>query len=315
MRYEVTTKNGSLRPKAASILANLGDAPLYNEERGLRHPLGIYNFTLEEVITKINTLLDAIETAKTNSAHGFRDGKTWDEELLDSADHMLDSIMQHLDSFKSIICCFYPESDSKKLQKTLRSLTEDIREYRDHVAQIVNLIKHNQRKLSAIMFYGPGILELGYYVEGVLPGGAIGPDPKIHTNSNVAISFNRDIPFHLCNIYYCSAALSTTIHKICGATPAISQEDSKYQENLEKLLKRASELPMVYFPDEISKPTPMVRAKQKNNSEHLDALLEMPSRKTKAKAVTQPCRIKVSFKGDGVSRSFKMPYFGTDQAT
>ena len=205
MHYEITTKGGLLTPTSALVLANLGGVTIYNTERGLRHPLGIYNFTFDEIVTKSHTLLDALEEANDKLPHINRGEKKWDEKILDATDHVLDSIMQHLDSFKSIVCCFYQDCDSKEAQKINRSLQKEMREYRAHVANIVNLIKHKQRKLSAILFHGPGIFDVGYYVEGVLADGTVGPDPEIHADSNVAISYNRDLPFHLCNIYYCSA--------------------------------------------------------------------------------------------------------------
>ncbi len=65
MHYELTTKDGLLKPKSALVLANLGDVALHNIERGLRHPLGIYNFTFDEFVSKSHTLLDTLEEAKT----------------------------------------------------------------------------------------------------------------------------------------------------------------------------------------------------------------------------------------------------------
>ena len=311
MRYEITTRNGLLKPKAALALSSLGDVTLYNMERGLRHPLGIYNFTFDEVVSKSNTLLDALEEANDKLPHITHRGENkWDENILDATDHVLDAIMQHLDSYKSIICCFYKDCNSKEAQKINRSLQKEIREYRGHVAKIVNLIKHKQRKLSTILFHGPGIFNLGYYVEGVLAGGAVGPDPEVHAGSNVAISFNRDMPFHLCNLYYCSAALATHIQKICGAVPAASTAEPKAGDNLAKLIKRISALPMQFFPDELEKPVPLVKVMPIRNTNHFKAILEMPSRRIKARTIPRQCQIQVSFKGDGVSRSFKMPYFG-----
>lgn len=312
MHYELTTKDGLLKPKSALVLANLGDVLLHNMERGLRHPLGIYNFTFNEFVTKAHTLLDSLEEANDKLPHINRNEKKWDESILDATDHMLDAIMQHLDSFKSIICCFYRDCNSKGAKNINRSLRKEIREYRDHVAKIVNLIKHKQRKLSAILFHGPGIFELGYYVEGILPDGTVGPDPEIHAGSNVAISFNRDMPFHLCSIYYCSAALAAHIQKICGAAPVSSSKESKSEDNLAKLVKRVAALPVQFFPDEIEKPVPLVKVTPIRNTTHFKATLEMPSRRIKAKTISRACQIQISFKGDGISRSFKMPYFGED---
>ena len=313
MHYDITTKEGLLKPKSTLVLSNLGDVKLYNLERGLRHPLGIYNFTFNEVVSKSHTLLDALEEANNNLPHINHDEKKWKERILDATDHFLDAVMQHLDAYKSIICCFYSDCNSKEAQKINHSLQKEIHAYRDHVAKIVNLIKHKQRKLSLILFHGPGIFDLGYYVEGVLEDGTVGPDPEIHAGSNVAISFNRDLPFHLCNIYYCSAVLAAHIHKICGAIPVSSTEEPISGDTLANLIKRIAALPMQFFPDEIEKPVPLVKVIPIRNSNHFKATLEMPSKRIKARTIPPQCRIQVSWEGDGISRSFKMPYFGQAQ--
>jgi hypothetical protein len=263
-------------------------------------------------VAKSHTLLDAIEKANDTLPHINRDDAKWDEKILDATDHVLDAIMQHLDSFKGIICCFFEDCNSKPAQKMNRSFQNEIREYRSHVAKIVNLIKHKQRKLTAVLFHGPGLFNLGYYVEGVVGDGVIGPDPEVHEGSNVAISFNRDLPYHLCNLYFCSAALATHIRKIPNVNVGMSAGEPKVNESLVRLVKRIAILPMEYFPDEVKKPVPLVKFNPIRNTKDFKATLEYPSRRIKARTFNRSCQIKISFRGDGNTRSFKMPYFGED---
>lgn len=313
MHYDLKNTKGQLRPRATLVLDNLGNRPLYHSIRGLRHPLGIFNFTFGEVIAKTTKLLDLLENAAQTLPYLDQKRNGWDQELLDATDHFLDAIMQHLDGFKSIIGCFFEDCGSKSAQKVLRSLSREIREYRDHVASIVNSIKHEQRRLSSIFFHNPGLFVVGYFVEGVLPNGAIGPDPKIHHGSNVAISYNRDLPFHFCNIYYTASVLAQHIHTICGVTPKENPSTSNSDEALEKVLKRVAVLPMIFFPDEIRKPVPLIRCNPKLGDDlRVEITLEMPSKRFKARSIPPGCQIRTTWHGDGVAQTFKVPYMGQD---
>lgn len=312
MHYELRRTTGQLRPKAALVLDNLGEYPLYHSIRGLRHPLGIFNFTFREVVLKTTKLLDILDNITRTLPHLDSRKKGWDQELLDATDHFLDSIMQHLDGFRSIVCCFFEDTESKPAQKALRSLSKGIREYRDHVAIIVNSIKHEQRRLSPFFFHNPGVFVLGYFVEDILKNGAIGPDPKIHKGANVAISYNRDLPFHFCNLYFTASVLAQHVHSICGAMPIDNPSDTTSDEELERVLKRIALLPMTFFPDEVSKPMPLVRCRPDGLNENLQITLEMPAKRFRPRTIPQGCRAQVSWQGDGVSKIFKMPYIGHD---
>lgn len=312
MRYELASGSGNLKPRAALALANLGETTSHHQGHGLRPPLAIFNVSFNEVIAKLTVLLDHLENANERLPHLDPKEKGWDQRLLDAQDHVLDALMQHLDSYKSIICCFYEDCGSKSAQKILRSLNRDIRSYRDHVAKIVNLIKHKQRRLSTVFFHDPGIYCIGYYVEGVLLDGAIGPDPEVHRGSNVAISFNRDLPFHICNLYSCSAALATAIYQVSGAKPAPTTAETKSDKELVAVLRRVSALPMLFFPDEVRKPNPVVRYVPDRRSNAVRVILEMPSRRFRPRTIPAGCRIQTTWCGDGVSRTFKAPYFGKD---
>ena len=312
MRYEISSQLGQIRPRAAFVLENLGNVALYHGNHGVRHPLGIYNLTLSELLDKITSLLDLLERANDQLPYLDPDAKGWDHELLDATDHVLDAVVQHLDAYKSIICCFFEDCASKPAQKILRSLNRDIREYRDAVATIVNAIKHKQRRLTTFFFHEPGTFALGYFVEGVLADGAIGPDPQIHRGSNVAISYNRDLPFHICGIYFCAAALANHIHNICGIMPTPNSGDSKSNDQLGQILRRVSALPMLFFPDEIKKSVPVVRYVPDRRTDGFRVTLEMPSYRFKPRTVSPGCHARATWMGNGVSRTFKMPYFGQD---
>ena len=297
---------------AAQALKSLGGTGSYHQRRNLRPPLAIFNVSFGEVVSKLKGLLDCLGRANQELVNtGSLEPKS-DQALVDALDHVLDALMQHLDSYKGIVCCFFDDSESKAAQKVLRSLNSEIRSYRDHVAVIDNLVKHKQRRLSTMFFQGQGIYCLGYYIEGVLADGTIGPDPAVHPGSNTAFSFNRDLPFHLCNIYFCGAVLANVIRNVTGSKLDPATEEATFDKDLADVLRQVSELPRLYFPDEVHKPSPSVRYVPHKHSGAFRVILEMPSTGARPRTISSGSRIQSTTHGDGVSRTFKFPYFGKD---
>jgi hypothetical protein len=174
----------------------------------------------------------------------------------------------------------------------------------------VNAIKHKHRKLSSLHFHGIGLFCPGYFVEGVCGDGAIGPDPDVHKDANVAISFNRDLPFHIINLYYAAAVLGAEIQKLTRM-PFQMQEESlnRSDEALAEVMRRLSILPRTYFPDEARMPVPLVEYRRVPSAVDFKILLELPAQRVKARSVPTGSSLQVSWSGDGISRTYKLPYW------
>ena len=119
-----------------------------------------------------------------------------DTEIRDATDSLLDALMEHFDDCENVLDC-YLGKESQKLKKKIVKW----KIYRDHVGKIVNQIKHQQRRVRTILFYGPDWAVPGYFIEGPLPGKIIGPDPSIHPGGDTAFSFRRNLLFHLWGLY------------------------------------------------------------------------------------------------------------------
>ena len=315
MRYELSSKKSGIQPKAVSVLANLDGITLHNSNYGLRHPLGIYNLSFGTVLKKMDSVLRELDEVR--ETYAYRDPKKydWDETLVSNLDHMLDAIMEHLDDCKNIICCFFEDSSTKSAKKAVRKFNSEIKSYRDHVAVIVNAIKHNQNRLRSMFFETFSDFVPGYYAEGLVVDGMVGPNPEIHEKGNVAISLNRDLPFHICNLYYVSAVLANTVVQLTGTKPLPSVEQRANSAELSAVLRRVSVLPRIVFPDEAKKPYPYVKYISDSARGEERLLLEFPSNRLKPKPVPPGSRVRLSYGGDGVTRSFKMPYFGEGVAS
>jgi hypothetical protein len=311
MRYELKSSASELRPKAALVLANVRPEALFYSGRGQRHPLGVFNLTFSEIVRAMRSVLDELEAARTSANYASPKNYDWHRQLLTATDHMLDSIIQHLDSYGTIIEALFENKDAEGAKKIKKSVHGEIRSYRDRVAKIVNAIKHNHRKLAPFYFHNVGLFVPGYFVEGVCENGAIGPDPLIHGQSNTAISFNRDLPFHIVNLYFAAAVLGGAVQGHTKAKAEVTDGGKTDADTeLAEVFRRLSILPHMFFPDEVSMPMPVVDFRKKAGSEDFTVTLECPASRSKPQRVPSGSHCQASWSGDGASTMFKVPYWG-----
>lgn len=279
-------------------------------QRGQRHPLGIFNLTFATVVHSFRLTLDELATAESEARYARPQNYNWSDPLLNATDQLLDAIVQHLDSYSQIIATLFSDPHCAEAKRATSRVRRETKPYRDRVAKIVNAIKHNHRKLSVVHFHGPGLFFPGYFVEGVCAGGAIGPDPAIHPNSNTAISFNRDLPFHMVSLYFAASVLADAVHDIDDAPMQITETSlTRPDKDLADVIRRLSALPRTYFPDEARMSVPLVEYRQTPDSDEFKVVLEYPAHRAKARGVPAGCRIQVSWRGDGVSKTYKLPYW------
>jgi len=301
---EEITDIQAANPYVFTVLENIGDVPIYHENYKVRHPFAAYNISLASVSSRIIRVLDALEDVQNKREFDSPKSQNWEVPLLEATDHMLDSLMEHMEDCSGIIRSFYPDAKNPEFKKALKNYNKSVAPYRDYIGKIVNYMKHNQGRLRTISFSWQQGSSLGYFVEGPLNSGGIGPVAGIHKNEATAFSFYRNIPFHLCNIYAVSRRLAVALHGIDNRLKSHkAKKTSEQQSNLSIALQRASNLPNIYFEDEVNMGVPLI--KFSNNSIKIDC----PSQKTKTKAIPGGAKITVSYKGDGATRTYKVPYY------
>ena len=316
MRYQLASTPMSLRPKAATVLGVLGAHPLFFAKQGNRHPLGVYNLTFRDIVRHMAHVLDELDKAANETTYANPANYDWNRDLLNATDHLLNAIVQHLDSFATIVEAFFESKGNEVAERIKKSIKCEVRPYRDHVAKIVNAIKHRHAKLASFYFHDVGLFVPGYFVEGVCEGGAIGPDPTVHGDSNSAISFNRDLPFHMVNLYFASGILGGAIQGLLRSTPRNTDiELSNTDRELGEVMRRLSTMSRMYFPDEMSMAMPLVEYRGAIGKRDFSILLEYPAQRIRARAIPAGCRAQVSWSGDGASRTFKVPYWASAEGT
>lgn len=295
----------SAQPKALLVLQNIGDITTYHETYGVRHPLASYNVSILNVAKRILSTLTILEETQNKRAFESPRNKDWEAPLIEATDHMLDALMEHMDDCGGILRSFFPSSNDSNFKRIIKEFKKSVAPYRNHIGKIVNYIKHNQGRLRSISFSWPSGSSLGYFVEGPVTDGGLGPVSSIHPTEGTAFSYNRDIPYQICNLYAVSANLSSALYSVDKSLIASKKQSNTVEQptELSQALEKVASLPMIFFEDELSKGVPKITSGSKAYT------IEYPAKKAKPQAPPGGSRIAISFRGDGVTRSFKMPYF------
>jgi hypothetical protein len=308
-----------LVPEAADTLISCSGYPIYNGSYDKRPPIGIYNLSLGEIWEAFEKVLNEIDSIQVNAP--FRDESTYGspfaDALLDGQEKLLSAINRYFDDCITILRCFYPPSigldyrKSFKKQTHVVSFDNSIQWYRSHVAQISNHIKHHQGRLRAIFAFNDNFVIPGYFAEGVDALGVIGPYPEIHQRFrgySTAFSFYRDLRFHLIGVYSVSNHLAFSIRQITGVSNALVVRTNQSDTKVLRILERISELPLRFFEDEVYKDIPTVKLVE-TIGEGRKLMLTYPDSNGILVAPNGKMKILPIYVGDGVSKTFSLPYF------
>lgn len=274
-------------------LHRISNHEIYNIQRKLRHPIAIYNNSLNNTLASLEKLTNATRELL------FSQSEQTTNQAKDCTKSFILELFTHIEDSKTILKTIYPLEQEKELGKALRKYTSLISNFRDHIASQANKIKHNQSEIRAISFSWDTGFAPGYFIESFLENNALGPDPEIHTSSNSAFSYAREIRKSLCGILFISNALACTIRekkKLTDTRPAYSHPKI---EQIADTLRLYFDF---YFPDEIKKPNPRIKIKTN------ELQLSYPS-KEKPKAMPSHVKINTIFQADGHTRTFVLPYF------
>lgn len=293
----------AVAPRATSALEAAKDFPTFQTRLKLRHPLAVYNISISQVVSRFSATLKSYKQLSLP----FSTSKEQEERnavFLDSLDALLDSLIEHIDDCNNVIRCFFDSDNDPKYKKIYSQFKSSIRPYRDHIGKVVNKIKHEQGRLRPISFTWPGGNSYGYFVEGANHEGAVGPDEDIHEGGNTAFSVARDFRFHLCGIYFVGTHLAQAVYEASSIGTSHRHVSAEATEGLAALIQGISEIPPIFFPDEIRKPVPSVKISTRSG-----ALIACGKLHHEKVSILPSANVRVNFVGDGVTKTFRMPYF------
>jgi hypothetical protein len=171
---------------------------------------------------------------------------------------------------------------------------------------LVNAVKHNQGRLRGVLIYDDHVVVPGFYVE-TAPDGIVGPDKNIHDGGETAISFYRDIRYHYAEFYLVSDALACAVSAIIGESAEDIAEDKEEPIDI-GVAERIVALPETCFLNEVGKHEPLLRIFHGDRGAPEIVIGHGPP-SWRFKALLD-FEIHVQFEGDGVTKSFKLPYSG-----
>lgn len=291
-------------PRAVRALESARDVETYHARLRLRHPLAIYNISLSQVVGRFSSALTELEKLRHITGFGGeRDAK--EEAFLAALDSLLDALVEHFDDCNNVLRCFFQNEADPRYKKSYSQFKAATRSYRDHVAKIVNRIKHSQGRLRSVLFSWPGGDSVGYFVEGVNTEGVVGPDEDIHPGGSTAFSVARDFRLHLCGIYFVSTHLAQAIYEASGVRPDGKHVSAQGVDALATVIRGVSCVPPVFFPDEMKKAIPSVKMASDGG------VTISCGKDNRERATSFPsAHVKVRFMGDGITRQFRIPYLG-----
>lgn len=293
----------AVAPRATTALEAAKEFPTFQTRLKLRHPLAIYNISISQVVARFSTTLKSYKQLSLP----FSTSKEQEERsaaFLDALDALLDSLLEHIDDCNNVIRCFFESDSDTSYKRIYTQFKSSIRPYRDHIGKVVNKIKHEQGRLRPISFSWPGGSSYGYFVEGANHEGAVGPDEDIHEGGNTAFSVARDFRFHLCGIYYVGTHLAQAVYEASGIGTNHRHVCAQGTEGLAELIQEISAIPPIFFPDEIKKLIPSVKVSTRSG-----ALIACGKLHHEKVTILPSAKVQVNFVGDGVTKTFRMPYF------
>jgi len=319
--------DGTVAPSAVNYLGEIPSTYLYLNQHARRHPLALYNVSLHQLADHFNQLLT--QYFKTyNLIDEKGDAPSEGEHyahLLDAQKGLIHSLREHVDDCYLILASLAdPGGVPLKAAKrrftehwleavgfpTLDSFSQSIVEYRhEYLSPLVNGLKHKQCRLRGLFFHKRMDVRLGYYLEEPDADGVPGPSLGVHKDGNSAFSFARDILFNLYYVYYISEMLVEAVKGALHQYHSFSLEFRKAESENERwldLLRQASRIRPSVFPDEVEKPFPYFTFTEGEGG-RAEMVLMYPV--TMIPLSFPPgMRISGTFIGDGVTKTFKVPY-------
>jgi hypothetical protein len=209
LSISIPTAHANRPLPASAYLADFKAIEFKNADLGLRHPVGIYNVSIQTVVEALKNAIDAA-FAHRHAERGGDHEKECSRKLEQSLDHLLDATTEHFEDARSIVRVMFDDRGERAWKKALASFDSLVREARDFPARQANAIKHKQARIRLIRADAPDATIVGYFIDGVDAKGAVGPSPYVHIG-NTAFSLGRTFRTLACGTYFLSRALLTIL--------------------------------------------------------------------------------------------------------
>jgi len=224
------------------------DAWSKHEKIKVRHPLGIYNISLNKIFKRIKKCSEILEEIFALHHISPENNATTDieEHFFDYLELCLYAGAEHIDDLEIITRCLYKNKIEYRKSRLIKNLNGNIKPKRDYIAKITNTLKHNQGRFR---FYsadlGPALNNLqlhGVFVDSA-SGNMSGPCEIVHNGTGVVLS----VTTLLWEIMIFAFELSTVVSNSLFEHGIIPGSDLQRHSDLCGAVKALARLPLYVF--------------------------------------------------------------------
>lgn len=303
---------GGLSPRAINVLSSPISEPLFHTKHGIRHPLGLYNVSLSNLLYALKRVLTLVEDLIETRQFLDRNDKEWITELAMAQRLLLYFLTEHRDDCKGILSSFFEDERDMKENKICKRFFKKTLEYNDYIARGINRIKHHRGEISITVMFDNDHVIPGYSIEATGEDGAIEPYKEFHRSNTSANSFARDLRFHFCWIYIISEHLSEAIIEMIEVEEIEkTTEGNTRSYEIFCIAERIAKLPNLFFPDEVGIEIPQVDISV--SSEAAELLIALPGKLVTEVKIPKKLMVLRTFIGDGVTKSFRLIFPPKDE--
>ena len=257
MKVEYNLNRGE-GPDAENLLPAYEPSRFFHERRRQRPPDGIYSMSLRQAWPAFGRALNAAELIAKDRPFLTNGDPSWQHDCLDAVEHLLYVMVEYIEDCDVILKCCFPSEEKFQQDDHANRFRQTVKPYRSRIAAVVNAIKHNQGRLRLFAFHGPEFVAPGYFLEGVLPNGAIGPSTIVHgNNASQAFSFAFDLRLHFALIFLVGRNLARAVEKIFGP-PDHQRQPGSSSSYAREFAARLEAFSRTVFPDEIRQAFPEI---------------------------------------------------------
>jgi hypothetical protein len=284
-------------PAAAFLVATKDDAQgLPNE--GLRHPLGIYNVSAANAISATLNVIAELDIVFQMEGKTASEYVVKEDRLRQLTKTLLLANGDHIDACEKVLKCYAQNDNGKVFRKIKDNFRSSLSPYEKHVMVQANHLKHRHSQIRSICLYTDSLVVPGYFVESSINSETVGPDPLIHGSSNTAFSYSRQLRLSVCGLLFVSRSLTALLSEL---SPKAPRGALAHDVNLMAMIERVAQLPEAMLPDEYAQEYPLVR-------KGAERIYVNYGGARKPKMLYNVIQVSTGFSGDGVTRSFQLPY-------
>ncbi len=317
-------RHADLMPAAWDAICRVPETVWAHRAQAVLHPRTTYARAIAKIIDAWLDVFPALDAL--SSELRFEQPAVSAKLLEQRYIRLLHALNEHFDACYSVIRCLHaPQRDKAEWHEHaarrqnppgLKAFDEQaVKGYRDaRLGRIVNLLKHDHARLSLLSMrtdlFGAS-LTLGYFVDGPLPSGAIGPAPRVHRGGNSAFSFNRDMLLNWWWLYRTSKLLASIVEATSSRTTKVATEVSPLDDavpadvspKLVELCREIAALRLDFMPDEVGQPFPLVLLPP-----HAQFMRIVFPANRRANPIRGEPRFTGLLTVDSVGQSYKIPY-------